>query len=193
MGGRSLSRGAVFIIFLAWTTGIASAFSIGLTGDATFQVVSGQGFGPKEQGGGGGELYFSLPVLSWLGIGAFLGLSETLPSDTTGGFVYRGYGTGGLGACVEAHGQIARWQSPGTLDAGGRLGVAADWAAYQYTSLFFFYPEAMLEGFLGFRFAGLPSLQFRLSMPFRVQFRRDLDYSMSAAIGLGAVYTFGGG
>ena len=192
MGGHSLSRGAVFIIFLAWTTGIASAFSIGLTGDASFQIVSGQGFGPKEQGGGGAELSLSFPILTWLSVGTSFGLSETLPSDTTGGFVYRGYGTGALGACVEAHGPIGQWRNAGTLDAGGRVGVAADWSAYQYTSLFFFYPETLVEGFLGFRFAGLPSLQFRLALPFRVQFRRDLDYSLSAAVGLGAVYTFGG-
>lgn len=181
------------IIFLAWTTGPISALSLGMNGGATFQIASGQGFGPKEQGGGGADLYLLVPVVPWLRIGTSLRLYETLPSDTTGGFVYRGYGTGGLGVFLEAEGSVGAWAPVGTFEAGGQIGANADWAAYQYTSLFFFYPEVMVEGFLGLRFAGLPALQVRLSLPVGFQFRRDLDYSFSAAICLGANYTFGGG
>ncbi|MGA2764687.1 MAG: hypothetical protein ABSG17_15150 [Spirochaetia bacterium] len=178
---------------LAWTTGPVSAFSIGIAGDDIFQISSSQGYGPKEQGGGGAELYVLFPILSWLRVGASFGLFETLPSDTTGGFVYRGYGTGALGVSVEAAGVLSQSEAAGTLEAGGRVGLNADWGAYQYTSLFFFYPETLAEPFLGFRFAGLPSLQARLSLPFRVQFRRDLDYSFSASLALGVNYTFGTG
>ena len=186
MGGGSLSRAAVSIIFLAWTTGSASAFSIGLSGDDTFQIVSGQGFGPKEQGGGGAELYMLIPLVPWMRMGASFGLYETLPSDTTGGFVYRGYGTGALGVFGEAAGSIGTWNRVGTFEAGGQIGANADWAAYQYTNLFFFYPELMAEGFIGMRLAGLHALQIRLALPFRFQFQQDLDCSFRAAISLGA-------
>ncbi len=192
MGGRSLSRRAVFLIFLAWTTGSASAFSVGLIADTTFQIASGQGYGPKEQGGLGAELYTFVPFADWIGMGVFFGLSETLPSDTTGGFVYRGYGTGALGLFAEVHFRVGRIGTLGTLYAGGRSGLSANWSAYQYTSLYFFYPEQITEGFVFLTLASVPSLQVRLSLPFRVQFRRDMSYSYSAAIGLGAIYTFGG-
>ena len=192
MGGGSLSRAAVSIIFLAWTTGSISALSIGLSGEDTFQIASGQGFGPKEQGGGGADVYLLVPLVPWMRFGASFGLYETLPSDTTGGFVYRGYGTGALGVFLEAAGTIGTWARVGKFEAGGQIGANADWAAYQYTSLFFFYPELMTEGFIGMRLAGLPALQIRLSLPVRFQLRRDLDYSFLAAISLGANYSFGG-
>ncbi len=192
MNRWSLSLPAVLIIFFAWTTGSLAAFSIGATGESTFQIVNAQGYGPKEQGGGGGELYFYFPLNGWLGIVATFGLFSTLPSDATGGFTYRGYGSGALGASLEAGGTIAAWENAGRLEAGGRLGASADWGAYQYTSLYFFYPEVMTEGFLDFVFAGLPSLRLRFSLPVRVQFRRDIDYSFSAALGLGVIYAFGG-
>ena len=165
---------------------------MGAAGKATFQIVSAPGCGPKEQGGGGGELYFFFPLNGWLGIAGTFGLFETVPSDTTGGFVYRGYGSGALGISLEAGGQIADWPTVGRLAAGGGIGASADWGAYQYTTLYFFYPETFVEGFLDFSFAGLPSLRLRFSLPVSVQFRRDLDYSFSAALGLGVIYTFGG-
>jgi len=180
------------IFFLAWTTGCSSAVSLGLAGDATFQIVRGQGFGPKEQGGGGANIYLLFPLNTWLRLGASFGLAEVVPSDTTGGFVYRGYGVGALGIFVEAAGNLGSWNGVGAFEAGGQLGANADWAAYQYTTLYFFYPEVMAGGFIGLRFAGLPDLQLRLSVPFKIQLRRDLDYSLSAAISLGASYSFGG-
>lgn len=164
---------------------------MGVRGEAAFQVVQGQGYGPKEQGGGGGELYFFFPFNGWLGIAATFGLFETVPSDTTGGFVYRGYGTGALGASLEAKGPLSDIRGLGKLTGGGRVGAAADWAAYQYTSLYFFYPEILAEGFLDLAFAGAPSLHVRFSVPLRAQFRRDQDYSFSASLGLGVIYAFG--
>jgi hypothetical protein len=193
MDGGSRLRAAVSIIFLAWTTGSISAFSIGLSGETTFQIASGQGYGPKEQGGGGGDLYCLVPLVPWMRIGASFGLSETLPSDTTGGFVYRGYSTGALGMFLEAAGPIGALDKVGVLEAGGQIGINADWAVYQYSSLYFFYPEVETGGFIGMRFVGLRALQLRLSLPLRFQFRRDLDYSFSAALSLGANYSLGGG
>ncbi|HTP59722.1 MAG TPA: hypothetical protein VMM82_12450 [Spirochaetia bacterium] len=180
------------IFFLAWTTGSASALSLGLAEDTTFQIVSGQGFGPKEQGGFGAKIYLLIPLGSWMRLGTSFELSQTLPSDTSGGFVYRGYGSGAVGMFLEAAGPLGRWEPVGSFEAGGQLGVNADWAAYQYTTLYFFYPELMTEGFLGLRFAGLRGLQARLAIPIKVQFRRDLDYSFLAAVSLGVNYSFGG-
>ena len=133
----------------------------------TFQIASAEGYGPKEQGGGGAELYTFFPFADWIGMGLFFGLSETLPSDTTGGFAYKGYGTGAIGLFAEVHFRLSSVGTLGTLFGGGRAGLSADWGSYQYTSLYFFYPEEVTEGFLFLRLASLPSLQVRLSLPVR--------------------------
>ena len=116
-----------------------------------------------------------------------------LPSDATGGFVYRGYGTGALGVSVEAAGVLLQSQTAGTLEVR--------WTRW---------PECGLGGlpvyeplFLLSRdpCGAVPRVQVRRAAlspgapvsPIPVQFRRDLDYSFSASVALGVNYTFGTG
>jgi hypothetical protein len=171
------------IIFLVWTTGTLQALSLGLGGIGAVQVVAGQGFGPKLQLGGGVSFDLGFPLSSWLEITTSLDVFGVLPSDAQGGFLYRGYGGGALAIMLRGRGVVVSSPRLGEIGMGGGLGGAAALPGYQYTTLYFFYPEVRAEGFIDFRPAGLP-LGFRLSLPARVQLRRDMDYSVAVGVGL---------
>ncbi len=191
---RSLSSTAVLsIIFLVWTTGTASGFSLGLSGLGEARISAGQGFGPKMQYGGGGAIDMRFPVLSWLDVTAGFELAGIAPSDLSGGFAYRGISPGAIAVGADARSILGSWKGFGELAAGGGLALAGVLAGYQYTSLYFFYPEVRTVGFLDYTPAFLPAWRLRLSLPLAVQLRRDMDYSFSAAIELGVAYTFGSG
>ena len=150
------------------------------------------GFGPKLQPGGSGSIGMSFPLARWLGLDVSLDLLGVMSSDVQGGFAYRGYYGGALGLGLEAYASIAAGKKWGELLLGGELGAAAALSAYGYTTLFFFYPEARLEGFLDWRPAALPGYDFKLSIPVRAQFRRDMSYSVSAGIGMSVRYRLPG-
>jgi hypothetical protein len=172
---------------------MASGFSLGLSGFGESRISAGQGFGPKLQYGGGGSLDMRFPVLPWLDIAAGLDFYGIAPSDISGGFTYRGFGAGDLAVAAQGRAVLGTWPGFGELDAGGGLGLAGVIAGYEYTTLYFFYPEVRIEGFIDYIPAFLPVVDLRLSLPVAAQFRRDMDYSFSAGIGLGLTYRFGSG
>jgi hypothetical protein len=193
MLGSSRSRLSVSIIFLVWTTGSLHALALGLSGTGTVQMAAGQGFGPKLQLGGSVSFDVDFPLAPWLALSTSLDLFGVLPSDTQGGFVYRGFGGGALTLTLRGRGVVASTPRLGEIGMGGGLAASAALPGYQYTSLYFFYPEAGLEGFIDFRPAGWHGWSFRLSIPVRAQFRRDLDYSLSTGAGLSVQYFLKGG
>jgi hypothetical protein len=157
------------------------------------QVVRGQGFGPKLQLGGSGAIDLSIPFADWIGLATSVELFGVLPSDATGGFLYRGFGGGAFALALEAHAPVASgaW---GELRGGGGIGAAAALPGYQYTSLFFFFPEARAEALLLFRPAQpawLRGLELKLTVPLRAQFRRDLDFSISTGLEISAAWQLG--
>lgn len=179
------------LIFLVCTTGVVSALSIGASGLGQARIAAGQGFGPKLQYGGGGSIDIRDPVLEWLDFGSSLDLYDIAPSDVTGGFDYRGFIGGDISLGLEAHMPLASWKGFGQLGAGAGLGVAGVVACYQYTTLYFFYPELTAKIFLDFTPASLPFLDIRLSLPISAQFRADMDYSVSSGVTLGFSYKLG--
>jgi hypothetical protein len=178
------------LVFLAVAVARLPALFLGLNGAGTAQILSAEGFGPKMQLGGRGSLQLGIPILDWLGLEASLGILGLAPSDASGGFTYRGLCGGSLGVGAEAFATIGSWDKLGTLRAGGGLGAAAVVSRYEYTTLYFFYPEIRVEGFLEYNPAFLPSLGVRFSLPVSVQLRRDVDYSVAMGIGLGVSYRF---
>jgi hypothetical protein len=188
---RSVVRLASLLVFLAAAVPPLPALSIGLHGAGTAQILSVEGFGPKLQLGGGGSLQLGIPILDWLDLEVNLGILGLAPSDASGGFTYRGLCGGNLGVSAEASAPIGFWERFGRLRAGGGLGAAAVVARYEYTTLYFFYPEIRAEGFVDYSPAFLPSLGLRLSLPVSVLFRRDVDYAVAMSIGLGVSYRFG--
>lgn len=184
MGGRWHPRGLVLPILLLWTTGSALGLALEIGGNGGALVVSTVGFPPKAQLGGDLWAGFSIPFTNWLSLSASVGALGEKPSDTQAGFSYRGYSGGDVALALAVRFPVAAWQSIGVLGVGGDLGVAGVLAVYEYSSLYFFYPEARFDGFLDFRPAWLPAVTFRLLVPFRAGFRRDLYYAMSLGLGL---------
>jgi len=180
------------LFFLLCTTAAVSALSLGASGLGEVRVEAGQGFGPKLQYGGGGSLDLRSPLLPWLDFGASLDLYDIAPSDISGGFDYRGFLGGDIALGVEAHTAPARWAGIGELAVGTGLGFAGVLAGYQYTTLYFFYPELTAKIFLDYVPVSLPAIDVRLSIPIGIQFRPDMDYSASAGVTLGFAYRLGG-
>jgi hypothetical protein len=188
MLGSSRPRIPVSIILLIWTTGSLHALSLGLSGVGTVQMAAGQGFGPKLQLGGSVSFDLGFPLASWLALSTSLDVFGVLPSDAQGGFLYRGFGGGAVTVMLRGRGVVASSARLGEIGMGGGLGASAAVPSYQYTTLYFFYPEVGLEGFIDFRPAGVHGWSFQFSIPVRAQLRRDLDYSFSAGAGLSVQY-----
>jgi hypothetical protein len=192
MKWRQASRTLVFTILAFWTTASVQAFSLGLAGTGTVTMSAGQGFGPKLQYGGGFSIDFVFPILEWLQLDASIEGFTVAPSDVSGGFLYRGYSGGAVAIMVQAGTTIVSSSGLGLIRLGGGLGAAAALPSYWYTTLAFFYPELRAEALVDWEPAGLPRLDFQLSVPVRMQLRRDLDYSACMGIGIGVLYRLGG-
>jgi len=191
MLSRSLPRFILLSFFIVWTTARAAAVSIRLDAVGTAQEVAAPGWGPKLQAGGGIAVVLSIPFTSWFDFATSLEIFGVLPSDTTGGFSYRGFGGGALGVAAEARFLQAQSPTIGHLAFGVTAGGAAALPAYQYTALYFYYPEARLGLFLLWQPARMQNLAFRLQVPFRYQFRRDMTFSFSTGLGIGVSYSIG--
>ena len=154
-------------------------------------MSAGQGFGPKLQYGGGVSIDFVFPILDWLRLDASIEGFTVSPSDISGGFLYRGYSGGAMAVMAQAGWVIVSLPGFGLLRAGGGIGIAGALPSYWYTTLAFFYLEPRAEALLDWEPTGLPRFDFQLSVPLAFQLRRDLNYSMSAGIGIGVLYRFG--
>jgi hypothetical protein len=181
---RQRARAVLFIIFSVWTTGLASGFTVAVSGGVNCQLSSALGYGPKYQLGGEAAADVLFPVTPWLSIGPSAGVLGANASNLDGGFGYRSYLGGFLGAAAAADAPLATWPYVGALRAGGRLALLANVAMYGSTTLAFFFPSLGLDGTLSFVPAKLPFLRFGLTVPLRVYFRRDFEFSGSAGIGL---------
>jgi hypothetical protein len=190
---RALSRPQplLSLFFLLWTTAALSGLSIGALGSGSLQVAAGQGFGPKLQYGGSGSVEILVPVLSWLDLDVMLTLSAHAASEASGGFTYAGFLGTSLSVGAQAHATLFSREEVGRLCAGAGLGLGGSLASYNDTTLYFFYPEVDMAGFLDFSPAFLPSLGLRLIVPVSVLLRADMDYTLCAGVGLGVLYSFG--
>ena len=188
---ESFPRTVLFLIFLVWTTGAAAALSISLAGSGNAQLSAVDGYGAKTQFGGEAAVDVLFPATAWLGLGVSAGWLGAMPSDMNGGFGYRAYSGGFLGFVAEASGLLASWKNVGTLRGGGRLGALANVAVYSDAGLAFFFPSLALDGFLRLTPAALPFLDFSVTVPLRVYFRRDFQFSGSAGLGMSIAVSTG--
>jgi hypothetical protein len=186
---RLRTRALVSLIFSVWTTGTAAAFTVAVSGSVNGQLASAPGYGPKAQLGGEAAVDVLFPAAPWLRIGLSAGVLGANASNLDGGFGYRSYLGGFIGAAAEADAPIAKWPYGGTLRAGGRVALLANVATYGNTTLAFFFPSLGLDGTLSFVPARMPFLRLGLTVPLRVYFRRDFQFSGSAGVGLGVSIT----
>jgi hypothetical protein len=186
-----MPRRLLLLFLVLWTTGSASALSVGLDALGIAQVAAALDFGPKVQLGGNVAVVFTFPLTNWLALAASVEGFGMFPSDSSEGFAYRGFGGGTLGTSLEAHFPLG--STPiGDFAVGVDLGAAGALPSYSSTSLYFFYPEVRLAGFLVLQPAGTRNLSVRLGLPARVSFRRDMSYSLSTGLFLGASYSLPG-
>jgi hypothetical protein len=177
-------RGILFIIFSLWTTGGAVALSIGLYGGPAVHLSAADGYSPKAQLGGEAGVLLTAPVARWLSLGGSAGVVGANASDMLGGFGYRSYVGGFLGFVAEASAALSSRKYTGELRGGGRLGLLANIAEYGTTSLAFFFPSLGLDGFLAWRPAAISYLDIGITVPLRLDLRRDMQFSGSAGLGL---------
>lgn len=166
--------------------------SYGVGGAGTLNIGAGQGFDPKMQWGGSGALQVGFPLLEWLSLEPGFDYAYLAASDVSGGFAYRGFQGGALSLMLQAHQMVASSARFGRLDLGAGLGGAAAFSVYNDTTLFFFFPEARLSPFVEWQPAFLPAFGFMLALPAKVQFRRDMAWSVAAGIELDVIYTASG-
>ncbi len=185
-------RPLLLLFFIVWTTGPLAAVSVGVDLGGGLLAADAPGYGPKLQAGGSIAAVLMIPLAGWIDLTTSLELFGVLPSDTNGGFSYRGFGGGALAAGVELAWPVLVSRSVGTLSLGGTLGFAASVPAYEYTALYFYYPEVRSGLLLLWLPVKAPKFLFRLALPVRVQFRRDLSWSVSAGLQLGFSYSLGG-
>jgi hypothetical protein len=186
-----MPRRILTIAIIMSMTASLSALSVGLGSVGSAWIGAGDGLNPRMQYGIGGSLDLCIPVLPWLDLRTEMDLFDVFESDARLGYLYRGFGGGALAAGAAARGTLASLPGIGSFDAGGGLGMAGAFVGTKYTTLYWFYPEVRLEGFLGFRPRFLPSLRFELRAPLGWQLRKDMDYSFSAGLGLRVSLSFG--
>jgi hypothetical protein len=189
MSGLKVPRAVLFLIFCLWTTGGAAALSLGLYGGPSAHLSAAEGYSPKAQAGGEAGVLLTAPVTGWLSLGGSAGAVGASASDMLGGFGYRSYAGGFLGFVAEAGAPLLSRKYSGELRGGGRLGLLANVAVYGNTSLAFFFPSIGLDAFLAWRPAALSYLDFGITLPLRLDLRRDMQFSGSAGLGLSVSVT----
>jgi hypothetical protein len=128
-----------------------------------------------------------------IGPGVSLSWGNVWPSDLAGGYGYRGYWEAGLSAYLYFQMPVFTVESLGVFRAGGRAGMSASLATYQYTTLTFFLPSVDISPFLSFSPSALKGWSFSFAVPARLLLRRDLAWSWSIGIELATMYTPGKG
>jgi hypothetical protein len=129
-------------------------------------------------------LSLEIPVLSAFGLGFLLGFRGTGASTPIMGVIYRGHYGLESGVYLYGKGRLAVAKNRRDLLGGIAAGTSVNFEVYQLTELLFFYPSLLLEPWLEMQFPRLAPHTFSLSLPARLDFRKDLDLSASVGLGL---------
>ena len=130
------------------------------------------------------NLSLDVPVVSLFGLGFILGFRGAGASDPVTGVLYGGHHGLEAGAYLYGRGRLARAGDRLDLLGGILAGGSANFEVYSLTELLFFYPSLLVEPYLELHFPRLGAHTFSLSLPARLDFRRDLELSASAGLGL---------
>jgi hypothetical protein len=130
------------------------------------------------------SLSLEVPLSGIAGLGFTLGYHGMGSSPPSAGVLYRGHSGLEAGAYLAGHGRLGRGGERLRLRGGLQAGASASLDTYSQTELLFFYPSLLLEPCLELHFPRLGAHTFSLSLPARLDFRRDLELSASAGLGL---------
>ncbi len=142
----------------------------------------------KTQAGLGTSLTATFPFCDIVGPGLSVFISNVWPSDAGGWVIMRGYYEVGLSAFVLGQAKVLSLPDIGDFRAGGRIGMGASIAGYQYSTLVFFMPSLDLAGFFEWTPAAIPNWDFTITIPMRWMLRRDVAFSGSFGLELGASF-----
>ena len=185
MKGRPVA--ALFVLLALCISPASSApirgFALGAGGGGGVALAGGPGFPVKAQPWWTAELAVEAPLADMLGIGVSADFRQAGASSADGGIVYRGHYGLGIAAYLYGRQQLSDTERLDLL-LGVAFGGAASFDAYNMTELLFFYPSLLLEPYLEFHFLRLGGHTFSLTLPLRLDFRRDLDTAASAGLGL---------
>lgn len=124
------------------------------------------------------RLLVEFPLAGPLGLGFSLGYHLIDESSPVAGVLYRGHNGLEVATCLLLRSALAAGRPRGGLAAGG----SASFDVYNRTELLFFYPSLIFEPYLELPSDGPPRHTFSFGLPFRLDFRRDLE--LSASVGL---------
>lgn len=176
-----------------FTTGAMHAVDFGLSSGGDLVSSAYSGLPGKTQAGIHVTASVGFPFIDRMGMGASLFWDNTWPTDLSGGFGYRGYWEGGLSAYFFLQAAVIDLGGAGPLKVGGRAGMTASLATYQYSTLTFFVPRIDLAPFVTFSPRALPGWGFICAAPAHLILRRDMTYAWSIGLEIGAFYAVGKG
>jgi hypothetical protein len=128
------------------------------------------------------RLLLEAPLVGVLGLGFSLGYHLADESDPVTGVLYRGHKGLEAAAYLLFRPVLAADQPKARV--GFIAGSTANFDMYDRTELLFFYPSLAAELYLELPIEGPPGHTFSLGLPFRLDFRKDLDLSASVCLGL---------
>jgi hypothetical protein len=187
---KNPSRPVLFLIFMFCTTGMASALSVGLSGNGGIASTTVDGAPTKLQMGAGAAITAEFPFFDTIGPGISVVFSNLWPSDASGWMILRGYMELGLSVFVLYQARVLSLPGFGDIRAGGRVGMSASMGEYLPSTLVFFMPSADLAPFLKWTPTGIPNFSFSIALPARWLLRRDAVFSGSLGLELGVSYSF---
>ena len=158
-------------------------FALGAGVGGGVALAGGAGFPVKAQPWWSAELAVEVPLAEMLGLGMAADFHQIGASSLGGGFLYRGHYGLGAGAYLYGRQQLLRTERT-ELILGVGFGGSASFDLYSMTELIFFYPSLLLEPYLELHFLRLAAHTFSLTMPMRLDLRKDLDTAASAGLGL---------
>jgi hypothetical protein len=183
-GGTAL---ALFALLLPCTSPLCAApihgFTLGAGGSGGVALAGGAGFPVKAQPWWAAVLAVEVPLADMLGFGIFGDFHQAGASGVGGGFLYRGHFGLGAGAYLFGRQQLLQAKRLELL-LGVAFGGGASFDLYSLTELLFFYPSLLLEPYLELHFPRLAAHTFSLTLPMRLDLRKDLDTAASVGLGL---------
>jgi hypothetical protein len=192
MVSRRPARVLVLPFFLVWTTA-AAALSVGVDARGALMATQADGFAAKFQAGGeiGAELV--VPLTSWLDGALTISGFTFLPSNTDGGYLYRGFGGNSLGLAFAARTTVASSPAGGVLDAGVIAAAEGSLPSYSQTGLYFYTPEISVAPAAWWTLPGPGDFTLRLALPVNLLLRRDVTFAVSAGVSLAVFLNQRGG
>jgi hypothetical protein len=178
---------ALFALFLPCACPLSAAplqgFTLGAGGSGGVALAGGVGFPVKAQPWWASALAVEVPLADMLGLGIFGDFHQVAASGAGGGFLYLGHFGLGAGAYLFGRQQLLQAKRLELL-LGVAFGGGASFDLYSLTDLLFFYPSLLLEPYLEFHFLRLAAHTFSLTLPMRLDLRKDLDTAASLGLGL---------